>query len=1064
MAINSSYHSIAEQIISFNNNLVSILSNLNSIATTSNPTVNLNITNSQGIPTSVTLPSFNYLQTEINRLNNNINAMYGLNGNSALIQNGNTFRKIVTVDLNLEPVDIPFITPPTNFISKANWFIDTMLSPELFINIDLSAIITDKSNSIREILGRRYILQFEIDSTGALTTNGQSALNSYNSIYKGASNINMDDFLVWHQSTPGILNPLNPRYDERIFDFNPNELQYYGLFSVLKIEEDSLNNLLWYYLNTLTYTEISTNQPKTLNIGDSLIINVNNSTTIYEIVNISNSSSNPKVTFIRTDGNDPIPVGVNTLKFYSPVLVNTTVNVNIGYDEYNVLFTKALNTDNFILSKNWSLGVGFYTGDLNLASTDSYNGQSMQQYYTSVVADYGAVLQDLSAKFIPNSLGAIPSAPVLTDTNFSVVQTNTHLTDTPNANILKSQAAQVNSLNTQLQQLSQAINAKNTQLKVTKFSTVADQMQAKNDIANLQVQYSQKSTLKSSINTEILNINSANNISSIQPTFSVRGFWTITPPIIVANTTPQNVMQYEIQYQKASKDGSITPVKTFQMNDTSVNPNAPQTAAFSNWVSIKTTPLTKTLNRSTRRYALSPNEQTNPDTINVNQLDIPISPNETIQFRIRSLSEVGWPDAPLMSPWSNTITITFPDNLNTVTNQHTTIVANAQQEEIKTSLLTTLNNQGLSGLLQQQTVINNATYYMSDDAVLSSQKDANGNALSMQATIQMLLDRISTLESAISDVQGQLQVTIFRGNTPYVISNGSQLNFTINCEDYLDVAVGPNIPPGRVFTNRIYMVNEFNMQVQNLSVTKTLGLLSNTLYTNGSNTNIYNSSAPQIFWVDSQDNLITSDSTGQSKTQLDNQFIWAVNYDSINSTTITKLSDNIGNQFITNNSNSIANILSEDVYNLGYSDPTVLNFVSNNNSLMDDSKWIDTVVSKSSTNKLLSTVHPVISQLSNIVDANPQMIHNLQGGVNNSINIPLNVYFKMNALDTTVAGIDYQYIVLNGVTQNVRHIKELKFSMATSAQEFSFSVVFTINRVNSIQKKIIQTTPSKFTA
>jgi hypothetical protein len=70
---------------------------------------------------------------------------------------------------------------------------------------------------------------------------------------------------------------------------------------------------------------------------------------------------------------------------------------------------------------------------------------------------------------------------------------------------------------------------------------------------------------------------------------------------------------------------------------------------------------------------------------------------------------------------------------------------------------------------------------------------------------------------------------------------------------------------------------------------------------------------PQVIWVDQQNELITDDSSGVSLTQLSNQFIWDVNFDNIQNNqstqTLTKLSENIGNLFITNNSNSITSVL-----------------------------------------------------------------------------------------------------------------------------------------------------------
>ena len=1096
--INSSFHSVAEQIITSNQHVVELLTNLNSLTNTTDPTVTLNVINSQGNSVAVSFPSFTYLQNQINIMNNNINSLYGLNSNGATVQvsSSNIFKKIITVDLNLEPKDIQAVTYPTTFISQTNFLLDNMLSPELFIQVDLTGLIAP---DVRKIQSRRYIITFEQDGTGALTNNGQAAANSFNTTFKGQSNINQDDFLLWHKSTPGVILPLNPVFDEQTFDLTPNELQFYGIFSVLKIQEDSLNNKLWYYLNTLTYTEIKTNQPKQLQIGDSLIINTDNANTIYDIAEISNSSSNPMVRLTRSDGNQPIPVGINTLKFYSPILNNQNVQINVGYNERNVLFLKALNTTNYLLSKNWSSGTGYYTNDLKLNSTDSYNGQSLDKYYTNVVYDYGKALKDLVIKKIPNVLGVLPTAPLLDSNNFKVVQTNTHLTNTPDANLLKNQAAQVNSINSELVQLSSAIQAKNTQLKVTRFTTNADRLQFTNDIAALQTQHDSKSSLKASINTQIIN-SSVLPATNIQPTYSIRGFWTIPAPSVTPGTYPQQIVKFDIQYRRLSKDGTETPVQTFKLVDTSINSNkflspltvnaaskvsyngnavantsvntanttantaaSLSTAAYSNWVSLASHSKKQIFDKATGLYSWTSDDMNNPDVININQLDIPINPNETIEIRIKSISEVGFPDSPVESDWSNTISIVFPDNLSSITNQNSLIVANANQENVKTSLITTLNNQGLSAHLADSITVNQKSYFHSGETLLSGFTDANGVAIDLKTQMQALMDRITALETIISKSRGELVVTILRSSEQFVVKNNSEINFTVDCENYLEKTTGPGIPTGRVFANRIYKIDEFNMKISNASTTNSLGLLSSRTYTSGANSDIYNSAVPQIFWVDDQDQLITSDVTGQSKTQIDNQFIWAINYASIDQTTVTKLSDNISNLFSTAGNNSITDILSSTEFNVGYSDPSVLGFIGNNNSLIDSTKWIDTITSIASSNKLLTTIHPSIPQLTDIVETNSQKIHNLYGGSNNDINIPLNIYFKMNALDSSKTGVNYEYIELNGVTQNVRHIKKVKFLLdnETDNRPFVFTVVFTINRINSISKKNLATSPSQ---
>jgi hypothetical protein len=84
---------------------------------------------------------------------------------------------------------------------------------------------------------------------------------------------------------------------------------------------------------------------------------------------------------------------------------------------------------------------------------------------------------------------------------------------------------------------------------------------------------------------------------------------------------------------------------------------------------------------------------------------------------------------------------------------------------------------------------------------------------------------------------------------------------------------------------------------------------------------VYNSEAPQTFWVNNQDELITSDTDAGQTKQLDNQFIWMTNYDSIAKNTVSKLSENIGNSF--NRNNSITSVSSSE-YNIGYNELNTL--------------------------------------------------------------------------------------------------------------------------------------------
>ena len=1056
MPIQSSFPTVADQVITSNKNIIEILGKINSAVTTKESSLNIQIYDENGVLRSFAIPSFTSLKSEINRLSNNINSLYGIDSGGSLIQTSsqNKYKKIITVDLNREPNDIGSIGTLNKFKSVNNWFFDSMLSPIISVELDLTGKIDD---NVRKIRSRRYIIDFEIDSTGALTTNGISALNNFNTSFKGNSSIVITDFENWYKTTPGVVDPNNPKFDEQIFDLEPNNLLYDGQYNVIKIQEDRLNKKLWYVLNTLDYVVRSTNQVSQLSIGNDLIINSKNTSTRYTIIEVSTSESNPRVRLERAEGIEPIPVGIGTLKIYSPIIYSKNVNISVGYDERNVIFIKPLNADNNLLARNWSLGTGLFVNDLTLdSSAASQNGLTMNQFYTDYVYDYGKVLKDLVSKKTPNILAGTPIPPTLDISNFKVVQTNTHLTDTPDSDIIKQKTNYQSTLKSEINQISEAIIEKNNKSKFVSFKSQSDKNQASLDIKKLTDIKTNKSSLLSTVSQDIINLaNNKNN--NVQPTFSLRGFWTIPDAIVATSTQPQEIVQFRVQYKKLSADGSESPIITFDVTDSQ------NKAAFSNWIEIKTDSRKRVFNPSTGQYTWVIEDISNPDIPNINQLDIPIEPNEQIQIRITSISEVGWPESPVESNWSNILQISFPDNLTNLTNQNLTALQDATTQNLLVQVNQELASKGLDEHLSDTIVVNNITMHHDTNKILSGFKDSNGVALDLFVYLKSLQDRISSLEEQISKAKGVLSVIILRNNQEFLVDNGSETVFNIECEDYLDSYSGTGAPSGRVYSNNIYVVKDFVVKLRNNSTTSPLGLLSSRTYLQ--NPDVYNTGAPQTFWVNNQDELITSDISGQTKAQLDNQYLWTVNYDSVldttdSATSVTKVSENIGNLFTTNNSNSITNILSTSEYSVGFNEASILTFIGNNKSLMDSAKWVDINISVSSTTKLLTTIHPVVADLESIVETNSKKIKTIDPGDTNSTIIPINIYFKMNSLDSNQSGLNYKYIDLNASNQTVKHIKKIKFFLENQADNrpFTFSIKFNINRSKVVVKKSTQTT------
>ena len=1055
MRVTNCIQKCSTMIITYNKNLTEILSKINALQTTTEPVINVQIVDASGVITQYSLPSFSYLKGEIDRLSNNINSLYNLNTSGALVSesSGNKFKKVITIDLNKEPSPISELQVITTFKSSKNWIFDGLMNPMLSVELDLSGKIED---NVRKCLVRRYIVDFAIDAAGNLTPLGQSALNSFNTKWNGKSNINIDDFVNWYSTTAGLVNPTNPNYDEQVFDLDPNQLLYDGVFSVLGTEEDKLNRKLFYYLNTFDYLVTDSNEVRQLAINDEVIINTAQSNTRYKVIELSKVESNYRARFERVEGNQPIPVGIGTLKIYSPVVYTKTIKVSVGYNERNVIFIKPMNADTNLIAKNYSGGSAYWTNDLRLSSTDNSNGLTMEQYYIDYVYDYGEVLQDLVAKKTPNKLAGIPVAPTLNSENFKTVQINKHLTDSPDSNLIKTKHNLMMSLKSEVSQINDSIESKNKKSKVQRFTSDSERKQLDLEKELLTKQRESKSKLLSTITQEIIDLSKSPSLTKTQPKFSVRGFWNIPDAIITRGTVPQEIVQFRVQYRYISKDGKETPTETFKVKS---KEGKNQTAVFSNWNEFKTDVRKRIYNTVSGTYTWQIEDIENADTPNINQIDIPIQSNEKVEIRIKSISEVGWPESAVESDWTEVLTIEFPDDLNNVLNENDFILKEASKEELKTGLNAELSAKGLDQHLSGTIVVSNKTYNHTSDAILSGFKDANGVSLDLLTYLKSLQDRISSLEDKIKRAKGELQVIILKNNTEYIVSNGSEIKFNLECEDYLDKfsgsAASRSVQAGRVYSNNIYVIKDFVVKIRNNSIDSPLGLLSNRSYVQ--NSDMYNTGAPQVFWVNDKDELLTSGSTGQTRTQLNNQFLWNVNFETINSTgtIVTKLSDNISNSFVSNESNSITSVLSSSEFNIGYNETTLLSFVGNNKSLLDTKKWIDKEATSASVTNLLSTIHAVTPTLESLTETNTEKVKTLNGGDNKAILVPINIYFKMNSLDPNNSGVNNEYIDLNSNINTIKHIKKIKFFLENEADNkaFQFSIKFTINRSKVIFTK-----------
>jgi hypothetical protein len=1012
IAQRNSFVTIAEQVQLLNNNTVSILTSMNKIVTSEDSAVTVTQLDNEGNESTYSLPTVGKLQADINTLNNNVKRLSGLNDNTVHIIEGNSTKKIYLADLSREPNRIDKLNTINTFTSTNNWFFESLMNPSLSINFDL----TDKiGNDVDGVLSRRYILDFEKDSDMNYTDKGNQARNDFFDKFVNKTDININDFLDWltNSTNTGVVNNTTPKYDEQYFEFSYQEVKEHGIFSVMKQEVDTINNKLWYHIYPFKYTTTGGTE-KVLQKGDEIILNKQDSVSRWQILETSVASSDFRIRVERIEGYDPIPTGANILKYYGGKSVNNIVQVTVGFDEYLVVFVKPTNSRNKIKGSAWSKGTGLYTNDLVL---DTDSNISMAQYYLDTVYDYGTLLKDMIIKNIPSKYGLTPNAPVLTDTNFKVVQINKHLTDTSDSRSIKDLHSQKNSTKTKIEQVNSAIIQKNKELSVKKYSSVAEKNKSQNELTKLVQEQESLSKLMSSLTTQIKS--KTDTVNTADAKFRVRGFWTMPEPVQEQGYREQEVVQFIIQYRYSSKTGTENQTEGYTVTDG----NTTQTGYFSNWVQLLSDLRKRTYNEETEEWIWEIEDVSDADTPNINQLDIPIQAQEKVEIRIKSISEVGYPDSQINSDWSNVLTITFPDDLNNVLGENEFILQEAQSDSQTIEFEQTLSTKGITQHVSESFTYNEEYYAHTDASIQTVYKDDQGNPFNLREYLQYLTNKITSLEEIIYSAKGILKVSIFNGSDEVEIKNNSSISIDIKCQNYGNTLDSVN------YDNKLYIIKDYYLKIENLASSSTLNFLVTDLYVSGTTIRLTSNNLACL--VDKDNDLVV---------QEPNQYIYFVdNADGLNlysGTTPFDPGTVTPNSYLRNNLYSVNKIagLSNSYINKGRSGNTagIAYSALGENDSYGYNDW-------DSGNTFGTLICPQVNSINDlIVDASTtKNITNKE-----ILTIPLNIYWKF-IMDATNS------INITNLTY-VEHTKSIRVRLHPSSitGAFDFKVTFNLKNKN----------------
>lgn len=755
MAENNSLQTFLPELLRLFNNSLESFEKVNQAITSSRESVTVNIQNNDGTNSRLTIPSFGYLKNSVDRLNTNINTITNFNdGNSSIRLADGTFRKLVLAKLPTEAQDLTSLNSINEFDIKPNWFFEELINPLLYVAFDITGqapIDTERA------IVQRYILD----------TNSQSKINFFESQYNGNATIDYNTFLqeIVEKNISYVL-------DEAVVDLPPRDKRFSGNFSVLRIGEESVTETVngvaqttvqkLYKLNKIFYTDSEADFDDTvqLKVGDSLEVVSTPIDTRYTVTQID-SSTNSVIVRLQ-EGQRTISIGSDVLKIGSSLSDTLEVDVTVGFNERCVTFIKPIDPDSKIPAVNWSPGSGFYTN--NLTTIDSSGeAQTLADYYQQNAVDFGRYLLSFAQDKIPTSReGLTPNAPVLSADDFTVSLINGQVSNSDAIVQLKDLNNQKNTIQSTLSELDVAIAQSRTKIQTTNYTTEVERDADKNALQGLITERASQAKLYASVVTEIDSSAQDNSINSVTPKYRVRGFWSMPEEKSAPDTGVQDIIKFKYRYRYLSADGAANPVSQFTYTDGS----GTSQGAFSNYVIVDSVLRPRTKNSITGLYEWTPIDDDNADSVNINQLDIPIRKGEQVEIQVKSISEAGWPSNPLESEYSTAIRVEFPADLSS-DSAIEAILAQNQEDLALVALNENLESIGLPTHLSSSFTANETYFAHSSPVIASGFLSENQTPIDLFTKLNEMQNQLDLFSEILSSAQGELETTLVddTGNT-----------------------------------------------------------------------------------------------------------------------------------------------------------------------------------------------------------------------------------------------------------------------------------------------------------
>lgn len=696
MANVNSYSDNLSKLTEASKNIVDIASALNTVMTGN--------TSQVVVGDGITLPSFQNIVNRMERVENTVSQF--VQGKGVVEIDDGSFRKI-KVDLISKPADtISNLPAVTTFSINPNWFFESLQYPRCVVNLDLKGQIDDTSD-------RAYVNRIIIDiNQDGLSTEQIGEIK----------NLKLDyGEMIEYLDQRGIS--YTEDRDEAKLPLTYEKYRgYFQIINTSLVKNPTSNlNELWYYLSDVNYSTVSEDgvvlsseniltKNDLLRFGDS----------VYKITNIDLSEN--RVVLGYNIGYETLGVG-DTLEIYNNPFAEKIISVGISLNELCIVYVKGVNEHFNVLSREWSNPVIFLSNDL---MSEDNSTLDFVTYYRNNVADFGKrLIGQFKEGQISSYEGKIPNSPTLVSDDLKVVQINTQLNATLDSDEYMRVTTEIASTKSNISAVRTTIATNRDKLVQETDNDTRNTIQntIKSDTEKLNNLTTQFSSLVEELNTLLTSAGAIN----YTPKYHVRGFFSIPQPRYDVEQGDkklgkQEVIGFETMYRYLHVDETGQKLNTFDYRNSD---NIIETGVFTDW-NLSVSPfLEKAYNANTDRYDWV-SERVDGSHSVINQIDIPIRSGEKVEIKVRSISEAGYPYNPLKSDWSNSVIISFPDNL-TTDDSVTTVLNTVKNDMTSVILQETLSAAGIYSHLSDS----NSKYKHSAENIEYTETDSNGNIVTM---------------------------------------------------------------------------------------------------------------------------------------------------------------------------------------------------------------------------------------------------------------------------------------------------------------------------------------------